>query len=575
MRAYFIVIACLGAMIGGLMLPDLLMGLTYLTFGLVLLFGLLIANLFALMILMIPAVLLGRKTRAGAALLGAVIFLGAVFGPGLYRNHLDPNAAWLQPVLSAELKTPPRSVELWTKWSGKEAHDLTCSDICMQLLRNPDLDWIRLRWSSKTAALFARDRDGRLRAQENHERPADVMINDYEVSGEWPRPGNLDIWEVQSRPEGYVIVDQRNRKVIARNLEAKAKGVWHFAFLYMDPEERGLASLHLWRNSWLKISADPDRTLKSDLIHFGLFDPDISYDTVNDPVILDDAVRKILQRYQSPHPAPLSADEKDLLREFDLQLDRGLRLPERKDLVAELIKQGFGFGKGARKILEADPSIRSELFAIAASNFHNRDIFAAKLAKLEFYYRLDRNESLAEVGQYETEIAMAFRRADHQRKVNSLPLLYYFKMDHPDLILDQIIALFPPLSDVNRRYSDETLRGWQAQGADIEFMQGLWKKKIIIETPPDHIQLSHPAIIAMAKMEDLDQDYLRSWMMRWSLEHHRVRWFEKDVNKAVVDLLVKHDLLDVLAFLQGSMFPNRGLDTPRDPSKFATPLVLR
>ncbi|MCG7521278.1 hypothetical protein [Ruegeria sp. Ofav3-42] len=542
MRIYLISVAVIGALVLVLMLPGLLLMASFLTFGLAFIGAQMLVNLLVILIVLIPVVWLGRISIPAAVAMGVALVALAVFGPGYLREISKQKQYFLQPPLSATAYASPKSVDLTVKSIRRKAH-LPCLDLCLRVLQDSNLDWVRLRPARGKTKLYVRGPDG-LALKPDSGRPADLIVSDYNEGAAVPPPLFFSVWALSDRPQGYVIEDTRLNRIVARNFSASMNGVSDTAHLFLDMNMSGETSLSLRRTERAEVAADPTRSLASDLSELGLqISVELASPTLNSPHIVDTAIGRILEQPMSDDIRPrYSSDELLWVSEFIDQLNANVAVEERQGLILGLLTDGRPLGvENAGILMTVFSSGRHQLARHAAASISNDQKFRTLRNRLKRWGNYSEDKSYQEVGIYQADIARAFEAADPDRKAIILEILPSLDLEDPNLILDQVIAPFPPADPKSYKFTEEYRQSWRGKVPDIESLRKNWEAGGHFTEWQDDLRVADKAITVMSEVEGLEDQYVRDWVIRWSLAREIPSQYPKALSETAVDLLVKHN----------------------------------
>lgn len=518
MRLYFILTGVIGVLVFLLMAPGILVIMTYATLGLAFAVAQLLVNLFALLLILLPAVILAQRTVIGGFILGAILVSLAVLGPAHMREKSKDTLTILQPPLAAVAGLPPKSIEFPVRYIRRDPLH-PCSDYCFKILQNEKLDWVRLRASTGKTAMYVRGELGIMLPQMDNGLRADIIITNYDAGSAYPRPAMFSTWAILGGPKGYMIEDTRLGRMVARNIEATMKGVSDMATIFFNTDvNTGATSLSLLRTETAKVSADPNRNLEKDLNELGLIHMDESTNyTINSMPKLELGVQQILADNKLlVEKEQRTQDYKNVIDEFLIQIEEGAGVTDREEMLVSIaFDNRFETGKLIRRLQQTYPTFRVQLINRIVQKIEK----GTKISRMLYFFASSDDLALEEIGRHQIEISNAFKNYAGARN-EIMKYLPFLNMRNPELILDQIIEPFPSLDGLDKHLSVETRLAWQKNVPSLDILKGFWG--FYDDGHTEHFVLfADKTLSYMGGIEGLKDDYVRDWVMRWSLGRPR------------------------------------------------------
>lgn len=520
---YLVISLCALGLVLLMQVPGALIVFYAITLGLGWVVALVVLNTALWLIAYAPAALgAWFNWRIGLGLAAVITALLATF-PRWLPEPGHQGRALLAPPLAATAPVQVRSVQINTLDRVRDMQN-PGDPVIAALLRNPDLDWVRLG-SATSGQVFAR-KNGILHEVQNDRRaymdPAEIEITIARQRGRrsavWRNAG-LSPWQARDT-HGYLIHDARTDTPLARNLSLTLLRAVKPVQLEITGVEMDVSSdprIEFVRVPYGTVQQDPDQTLETDLRALGLWaDPSDSPDQTDD---LNAALRAMLQdvklaQYKGGGSRWPNDYERQVLGQFNAQIAARVLIPERADLIAAV---DWSKIRGVRRggILDAAQET-PVLMARMVDNFYDTLTENGRIYELLDRIEQDWRAPLAHaIGQDEARFHAAFAAVDRQHREFLIANLHRFDLTDPYGLLATVFAPFPGPEALPDRFSPAYRADWITEPWVEDFVADLQYGDI--PNKDDDQRLADQVILALLKDPDTPDAVLRDFTARWVL----------------------------------------------------------
>ncbi|MDJ0994572.1 MAG: hypothetical protein QNI90_13430 [Dinoroseobacter sp.] len=361
-RSYLLLLVIAGVLTSIFAVEGIVLVLVWVTLGFGGLVALVIVNLFALLVGLFPAMALSQtRFSAGAKVLSLLLITGFVTGPGFLRQGIQETAIdRTEPVAPIPVEDV-RSIEfIWQDGAiAPSARGVAglCNDLCLQLLRGGDLDWVRIvhpYLGSVRLSVEAGPGQGIL-AVEDDGAAADLRVTDIAEDEITTESQRFQIWHGPTRFLKRAVVDQRQQeKLVLSRLDASYRGVADYTFIAPNPDwgrtMTGVSARSFdWKLNDIAVGVPFEATLADDLAALGLTLAALPSEEVRADLLADLDESYILLALARTAQAGATADMSEAEKDAVIRLFR--RLDERPAIAlaeSEVLKRLYTDHRGWR-----------------------------------------------------------------------------------------------------------------------------------------------------------------------------------------------------------------------------------
>lgn len=546
MRIYWLCVAILGVFALPLMLAPIMTIFGVITFGLGILFATFVINLFVGLLLLLPAVAIGRTSRIGGLVVAAATLSAVAFVPGMIRNAGLSEVAYLAPNAAVDARRGPRSVEMKV-YSLPNQSFRGCEGVCGQILRSENLDWVRLTDRNGKTKVFERDPFG-LQAVPDHGGLADVVIRANDLgSQDWP-----DVprgFKLSRLPSGFWISDGTTGTILSKDVGVTLGGWSSPAYLFLDSSWNPFSgSTHVvpWDLAFESIATPPrlNLDLVRELRSLGLvLDEEAEQSVLNAPETLNLALNEVLEGRGTERR------REDVVEEFFFQLRQGIDVNDRADLITRMGESDQAYLKRLITLFEKRPEILRRLAPSVARTVAQPDAFERLTRSIREGQASALRDALSTTAD---EIIAVFDEAGEgaQREV----LTYANRLDpqtHQKL-LAHIARPFPSLEDARATLSEPRERPENRADLRLPDTSGfalIADFEVGIRENDPAFDLAARALLTMIRREDLESDFVQDWIVRWGANPDLMTHTHASRLHDAIAYLEKNELADAVALL--------------------------
>lgn len=535
-----------------LQVPSVLGALTVVTFGLSWLLGLAVLNATLWLTVFLPTVL-AATLRWQFGLAVALMTVAALMSfeswvPGPRHN----GAALLGEAQAAQGPAEARSVELEVAELPRTMQEVEDPTV-RALLRNSELDWLRLRMRGYTR-LFMRKNGVMYLEDVDHGRVADVIVerpgafdpDSGYVPERW-RSAPLSPWKIDA-VRGYLVYRGQGGAVLARNLSLQvslAVVPLRMNLTGIDVAPMSRARSEFVRAPHARIEADPARALEDELRALALIGaPEApsegeAGDVFNAPEALDAVIVEMLkdpERSGLPRvsgSASYTFHARQVYEEFTRQLENRVAIPERIDLIVQLYRAHIRIDGGLLMALaREEPALMQRLVEVSFTELETRHRAVAMIRKLR------KDEDLAPLLRAmgrDPDRLRALLLGDTPGVPQRLTeMIFRFELDDPYALLAELFQPMPPESDLATRLSPGYRDIWMGETLAQLKLSELGTGYVSKTNAQD---LADRAIMTIIGNPDVPEAVVLDFVGRWVLTRHAPIWHDPEVIVPVLERL--------------------------------------